>query len=76
MVLRDDGVNGRGTASMSFFVSGKEAHYSVVYRTANASLFNGVHDEARMTFLWVCRLGAKPTGRTRGRGKGWLHGGP
>lgn len=78
MVLIGMMVYGRGTASMSFFVSRREAHYSVVYRTANASLLNGVHGEARMTFLWVCpscRLGAKPTGRTQRGGEGWLHGG-
>lgn len=49
---------------------------SVVYRTANASLLNGVHDEARMTFLWVwsrCRLGLSPlAGPEKGEKGGYM----
>lgn len=37
-----------------------------MYRTANASLSNGVHDEARMTFLWVCSRGRLGLSRLAG----------
>lgn len=59
----------RDTASRGSFVSGKMVHYLVVYRTANASLLNGVHGEARMTSRWVCSKCRLGLSRTRGVGK-------